>query len=175
MPPHTVIVQKGVVLKFATVAAFSSGTAKKGDEVPLRLTRPLMVDGITLLPVGAEAQGRVRRVKKAGPTCAWGEVEVEVSQVRFPDASTARTEVWLKSERPNLSMPEIRPDEHEILNTIPEIILYAPLVPFWLIWAIITGDLFRSDPPCVADGRDDIYPAGSSFGVVVVKKHRVQY
>src|SRR5579862_828732 len=120
LPPHTVVVKKGVVLKFATMAEVSSGTAKKGDAVPLQLTRPLVVDGITVLPIGAQAQGRVSKVKKAGPKCVWGEVELEVPQVRFPDASIVRTEVGWRSTRSDWAVPEIQRNEHEDLKKIPE-------------------------------------------------------
>src|SRR5580698_8178600 len=81
MPPRTVVVQKGVVLKFATVAELSSETARKGDHVPLVLTRPLVVDGITLLPIGTQADGMVTKAKKAGPKCMQGYVEWEVDRV----------------------------------------------------------------------------------------------
>jgi hypothetical protein len=80
-PPRTLVIQQGVVLKLATIAELSSATAKKGDDIPLQLTRPLVVDGITLLQAGAQINGRVSYVKKAGPKCARGLIEWDVAQV----------------------------------------------------------------------------------------------
>ncbi len=182
LPPRTVLVQKGIVLKFAIVAELNSGTARKGDAVPLRLTRPLVVDGITLLPVGAQAQGRVSEVKRAGPKCVSGFIELDVPQVRFPDSSIALTEVAFRTPRSGAPIPEkindsqIRRGRHDLLKAIPFIILLTPL---YLLAAISVGAGENGGtggglPPC-AYGREFIFPVGSTVGVVVGKKHRVQY
>jgi hypothetical protein len=177
LPPHVAVVEKGAVLKFATVAELSSGTAKKGDEVPLQLTRPLVIDGITLLPVGTQARGRVSELKKAGPKCRAGLIDLKVDRVRFSDGSIALTEVYYRDPRSGVSVPEkvILPTWHDGLDDYVQIVLVAPIVaPFFLVYLV--SDLFsKKSAPCVGDGRDYVFPAGSTVAVVVGKKHRVRY
>ena len=50
--PHMVLVRKNTALKFALLEPLDPVSAKVSDDVPLRLARPLVVDGVTLLPAG---------------------------------------------------------------------------------------------------------------------------
>jgi hypothetical protein len=183
LPPRTAVIPKGTVLKFATVAELNSATARKGDAVPLRLTRPLVINGITLLPVGAQAHGRVTKAKRAGPKCAEGSVEWSVDRVSFPDSSAALTEVWAKSwSGIDLAVPEmidsrqIQRGRHFRLMGIPEMIVLAPLaIPYFLVLTIafaLDGD---NGPPCTANGSEYIFSAGSTVGVAVARNHTVRY
>lgn len=56
---HRVIVRKGAGLKLALLQPLDSATAKAGDDVPLRLSRPLVVNGVTLLGEGDVLHGKV--------------------------------------------------------------------------------------------------------------------
>jgi hypothetical protein len=182
VPPQTVVIQKGVVLKFATVAELSSETAKKGDRVPLVLTRPLVIDGITLLPVGTQAYGRVTKAKKAGPKCGAGFFEWEVDRVRFADATSALTEIhnfqWRSRDAPipeSINSSEVQRGRHDDLKALPQVIVLAPFAAPFLA-AYLISDLFhRQDTSCAGKGTDQVYPAGSTVGVVVAKTHRVRY
>jgi hypothetical protein len=181
LPPRVVIVEKGVVLKFATVADLSSGTAKKGDDVSLQLTRPLVIDGVTLLPIGTQARGRVSESKKAGPKCRAGLIDFKVGQVSFPDGSVALTEVYSRVPRPDTSVPEkidgslVRRGRHDELENLPQIILVAPLVAALIPVYLVAALSRKNSNPCVGDGRDYVFPAGSTVAVVIGKKHRVRY
>jgi len=179
LPPHVVVVEKGVVLKFATVAEVSSGTAKKGDEVPLQLTRPLVIDGITLLPVGTQARGRVSELTKAGPKCRAGVIDLEADKVRFSDGSIALTEVYYRG--PDVPVPEkinsrlVRRGRHDDLKGLSQVILVAPIVAPFLLVYLVSSLFSKNGTPCVGDGQDYVFPAGSTVAVVVGKKHRVRY
>jgi hypothetical protein len=50
--PHMILVRKNTALKFALLEPLDPVPAKVSDDVPLRLVRPLVVDGVTLLPAG---------------------------------------------------------------------------------------------------------------------------
>lgn len=62
-PPRKVVISKGVVLQFEALQAFSSETSHAGDVVPLRLRKPLIIDGVTVLPGGTPAEGRVTKAR----------------------------------------------------------------------------------------------------------------
>jgi hypothetical protein len=179
--PPAVVIQKGIVLKFATVAELSSETARKGDHVPLVLTRPLVVRGITLLPIGAQAYGRVTKAKKAGPNCTWGYVEWDVDRVRFADASSALTEIYFSTARLDTPMPEtidgsrVQRGRHDVLEALPELIVLAPLAAPYVVASLISTLFHHGRPSCAVNGTDYVLSAGSTVGVVVAKKHRVRY
>jgi hypothetical protein len=177
LPPHVMVVEEGVVLKFATVAEISSETAKKGDEVPLQLTRPLIIDGVTLLPIGTQVRGRVSELKKAGPKCRAGLIYFKVDQVRFLDGSVAPTEVYYRNPRPDAPVPEkvdsgaVRHGRLDHLDDYAEIVLVVPFLVVYLISALFS----KNGTPCVGVGSDYVFPAGSTIGVMIGKKHRVRY
>ena len=43
---HTVLVRKNTALKFVPLEALDPASARVGDDLPLRLARPLVVDGL---------------------------------------------------------------------------------------------------------------------------------
>lgn len=55
--------RKNTALKFALLELLYPVSAKVSDDVPLRLARPLVVDGVTLLPAGGVFHARVTKVK----------------------------------------------------------------------------------------------------------------
>jgi hypothetical protein len=180
------------VLKLATVAELNSATAKKGDDVPLQLTRPLVVDGITLLQAGAQIKGRVRKVKRAGSNCGSGLIEWDVAQVRFPDSSMAQTEAfYLNPPEADFGLPERlgasdhrwiagmkggrQPSRFDVADIFPIILLSPVIVPFFL-FDLVTGNINgRGNKPCAVNGLEYHYPVGSTVGVVVLKEHVVRY
>src|ERR1041385_2958444 len=87
-PEHTVVVSRGTVLKLSTVQPLDSATARPGDDVPLRLSRPLVVNGVTLLREGEVLHGRVTHVRRAGAKCHYGEVGWKIDRVSFGDHTT---------------------------------------------------------------------------------------
>jgi hypothetical protein len=86
-----VLVRKNTALKFALLEPLDPVPAKVGDDVPLRLARPLVVDGVTLLPAGGVFHARVTKVKQ--PTkCKGGDVELELSRVAFADSTYCKNQ-----------------------------------------------------------------------------------
>lgn len=97
----TVTVPKGTYLRFATVKALDPATANVGDDVPLRLLRPLTVEGVVLVPAGVVFHGTVTRVTQPGKHCVQGEVKWKLERIEFADGSTAPARITYKSRRAN--------------------------------------------------------------------------
>ena len=87
---QTVRVRKGTLLKLQTEAALGPDTARPSDDVPLRLTRALYVEGVTLLPAGTLLHGTISKVTPPNKYCRSGEVVWQLKSVTFADASTAK-------------------------------------------------------------------------------------
>jgi hypothetical protein len=91
----TVLVPRGTILELANLQPIDAATAKVGDRIPLRLTRPLVVNGVTVLAEGETLSGKVNKVHKQDPNCksSQGWVEWSLNQVAFSDSSTVRISV----------------------------------------------------------------------------------
>ena len=55
---------QGTALKMKLETTLTSSTSKSGDPFSGRVTEPVMVDGKTVIPIGATVQGRVTRVSE---------------------------------------------------------------------------------------------------------------
>src|SRR5258708_28562957 len=106
--PRTVLVEKGTALILATMQPLDPAKIKAGDDVPLRLTRPVIVKGITLFPAGTIFHGTVTDVKRQGRHCRTGEVKWQLDHITFTDNSTARTQLKFKISPPHNSVHDIR-------------------------------------------------------------------
>lgn len=83
----TVLIRRGTSMQFETEQEIDPATANRDDDVPLRLVRPLVIDGTTVLPAGFEAHGKVtRRSKVIG--CAVEPVQWKIDTMRMPNGST---------------------------------------------------------------------------------------
>jgi hypothetical protein len=175
---HRVKVRKGVYLKFETVQPLSSATAAIGDAVPLRLARPLVVDGAVLLPEGAMFQGLISKVKRAGPNCQNGDLEFGLDHIRFADGTVARSKY-----EPNFSgsfgwVPEYVPNQSAGgWDDVKSAIGMAPLVPVVLFAAAVHphegGSHHGGAIQCTAPGKEDVLPTGTTIAVWITKDHHV--
>src|SRR5215470_3509915 len=105
-PSQQTVVRKGAGVKMTLLQPLDSRTAKKGDDVPLRLSRPLVVNGVTLLREGEILHGKVTRVKQAGPHCRNGEVKFKLDRVPFADGTTARSKVHFITPDPDAKVAD---------------------------------------------------------------------
>jgi hypothetical protein len=67
------------------VKRLNSHRAKVGDVVVLRLKKPLLADGVTVLPAGWPAQGRITEVKRAAKNCQPGSIHWELEPLTMTD------------------------------------------------------------------------------------------
>jgi hypothetical protein len=84
LSPPKVRLKRGQVLEFSLQTPLDSAQAKAGDDVALSLTRPLMVDGTTVLPAGWTTHTKVRNTVHAGKDCKSGRVEWRMSRLEIP-------------------------------------------------------------------------------------------
>jgi hypothetical protein len=173
-----VLVPRGVALKFSLMSPLDSRIAKVGDDVPLRLERPLVVDGVRLLESGTIAHGRVTRVKHAGPKCRRGQVDWKVEAITFGDSSRAKT-YKMSSGAPGWEPPQQYPSDriargrHDTMNHVSGWVEMAILSPFWVPLVLIAWR--DGDEKCTNPGSDFQEPANSIIAVAVSKAHHVRY
>lgn len=171
----TVVVRRGTVLKFSTLAPFDSATAKVGDDVPLRLTRPLIVDGVTLMEVGEIVHGKVAQVKHARPHCKDGFVVWKLDRVSFADQSTAATSVWMIQRNARVEVPEEVPwtpkekDPPVVYALVPFVLVFVAILEIAEFLDYVTGH------NCVSAGTEYQLPANAVVAVRVRKDHKVHY
>src|SRR5579863_2493928 len=80
----TVKVKRGQTLSLSLLTPIDSGHANLGDDVALKLVRPLMADGATVLPAEWIVHGKVTKVKRAGKNCKEGEVVWKLDSIKTP-------------------------------------------------------------------------------------------
>jgi hypothetical protein len=170
------IVRKGAGLKMALLQPLDSRTAKEGDDVPLRLSRPLVVNGVTLLREGEILYGKVTRVKHAGPRCHNGEVKFKLNQVPFADGTTARSKVRFITPDPDTKVA----DQMDSTELGPAFWFFA--APFYLAIVVIASPvlLINALSPgtynsCTIPGKEYQLPANATVAVVIMKDHHVSY
>ena len=185
--PGVALVKKYTGLKFSLVAPLNSATSKPGDDVQLRLLRPLVVRDTVLLPEGTVVHGRVAEVTPAADMCRNGKIVWEITGIPFADSSFAPAKVQMVSSDPKaevqyqLPMPVSDHPEWPILAFV--IPLTAPLMaavgvvgaPYFL--ATYIDDRVQGPPrkKCTARGSESIVPAGSIVGLVITRDHKVRY
>ena len=82
IPEGNAYIPKGVVLKVELTRELSSKKAKKGDAVPLKLVENLIVNGVVVVPAGAEVKGIVTKARKAGGLGRGGKLEFTIVSVK---------------------------------------------------------------------------------------------
>jgi hypothetical protein len=177
-PAHQVIVRKGTGLKLALLQPLDSATAKAGDDVPLRLSRPLVVNGVTLLGEGDVLHGKVTRVKRSGPRCRGGEVAWELDRIPFSDGTTARSNVHSITAAPDTAVDEVL-DTGEIdawlLLSPLAVLIEAPLIIISLPFMLFNYALAGGFHGCTMPGKEFQMPANATVGVVILRDHHVSY
>src|SRR5262249_54786646 len=103
----TVKVYKHTGLRFATLQSLDSANANIGDDVPLRLLDPLVVDGVTVFEAGAVVHGEVSKVRKVDSRCRNGLVDFKLEHLALPDLSTINTKVRSVDSTPDAYVPTV--------------------------------------------------------------------
>jgi hypothetical protein len=178
----TLVVPKGAVLKLTNTQPLDSSTAKAGDAVPLRLTRPLVVDGVTLLPEGTAVVGKITKVKRAGLGCHYGSITWKLDRVPFADSSTARTRLLFARDNIHEDVPFMLPkQEHRTAGDVMDDVgmysiigtLVAVASPV-VVPLLIKEQISEHNTCSHISGEDYLLPAGSVVAVVVTEKHHVR-
>jgi len=69
------------------VKRLDSRRAKVGDDFVLKLVRPLLADGATVLPAGWAVHGRITDVKRAARNCQPGSIHWELEPLTMTDGA----------------------------------------------------------------------------------------
>jgi hypothetical protein len=170
-------------LKFNLVQPLSSATAKPGDDVPLKLANPLVIDGVTVLQAGEVVNAKVVKVKKARSSCNNGEVQWKLENLTMPDSTQVKTSIHFAAPDPNLKVPARFVPWKEALDVdnwweaillIPGFALivvgYAVLLPLAPIVL-----LAYAGSSCGVPGNEFQLPAGATVGVEISENHTIQY
>jgi len=186
--PSKVVVYKGVVLRLTNVQSLDSTLAKEGDQVPLKLARPLVVDGITVLPEGELVYGKVTKVKHAGADCRDGAVKWKVESITFPDSTRARAHILFVKEGQNIEVPDVEPGKDKRLaagdildgaGTVFEgVMWFIVLAPILLIALPSTLDQQAADKAKACGGKmghEYLLPENSTIAVAISRDHAVQH
>src|SRR5438309_2035388 len=80
-PPTRVKLNRGQTLRLSLLTPLDSAHANVGDEVRAKLNRPLIADGVVVLPADLIVRGTVTNVKRAGKKCHDGKVEWKLNEV----------------------------------------------------------------------------------------------
>ena len=85
--PRTVTLKRGQALEMKLVKRLDSRRAKVGDDFVLKLVRPLLADGATVLPAGWAVHGRITDVKRAARNCQPGSIHWELEPLTMTDGA----------------------------------------------------------------------------------------
>lgn len=150
-PPDSVIVPDATPLKVDLLKSLSSATAKVGDLVSFSTHSTVRIDGLVVLPIGAEVSGKVVFVSRPRRASRGGRLNVVIEKVVLPSGETAN----------------LRPDKPE--NKGKKIGEDALLVPLVAVSpeGMIAVAAFPVVVPIVIfmKGDEKVYPAGSQFTV----------
>jgi len=102
-PQRRVKVRRGQTLQLSLLTPLDSGHASVGDSVAAKLLRPLVAEGVTVLPVDWVVHGKVTKVKRAGHDCQSGEIAWKLGPVVAPGGEQLRAQrVYSYPYDPNL-------------------------------------------------------------------------
>jgi hypothetical protein len=166
----TVTIHKNQVLPFELTQPLDPKTAKVGDDVPLRLIRSYFAQGISVLPAGATAIAKVKKVKRPNPECPTGEVQLKLDRITFADQSTVKTKVWFMFSDKNFPVPP-RYSKDNLDNPAAWIMLSPALaiaLPFIAFHQAFHG---QSCNPRMAS----VWPVHSEVAVRLIENHKVRY
>ncbi len=80
----TVSVKRGQTLSLSLLTPLDSSHANLGDDVTLKLARPLIADGAIVLPAEWILHGKVTEVRRAGKNCRDGRVVWQLDRIKTP-------------------------------------------------------------------------------------------
>jgi len=185
--PDKAKIAAGTTLEFGLISPLSSATAKAGDDVPLRLLRPLVAGNTTLLAEGTIVHGRVKTARAAGPKKLCGTLLWSIDRLSFPDGSSVKVETGTTTTDDTRAVPyktALQWDPNW-LEATGFLVALAPLaLAGAVLWVIFAGPAYllgiypewdALGTPCTPTGIDINLPEGTRVAVVVKKNHTVRF
>lgn len=87
--PANVMLPKGTEVKLAFDTDLSSKTAHVGDKVWFHVEEPVIVEGVTVIPMGDKVYGTVEKVKKRGPFGVNARIQLLMSPIKTVSGAMA--------------------------------------------------------------------------------------
>jgi hypothetical protein len=166
---QAVLILRGASMQFETQQPINASTANRGGDVPLRLIRPLVIDGTVVLPPGFESHGVVVR-KPEAIGCNWLQVQWSIDKMRMPNGSTALVQKMFVP--PSGVIPD-RYDEHYLrprgLKRIGRDVAELPADLFITAVAIFLPQ--QNAAACAGPRPDMTFPAHSLVPVAFAKNY----
>ncbi|HXZ26547.1 MAG TPA: hypothetical protein VEG08_00960 [Terriglobales bacterium] len=97
---NKITVPAGTTLTVRLGRSLSSKTSKPGDTFPATLRYSVKVEGNTVIPAGAEVEGRVANAKKQGAFAGQADLALElISITTHGDTYSITTDTWAQTEK----------------------------------------------------------------------------
>jgi hypothetical protein len=175
--PTTLWLHRGQVLELSLLTRFDSSQTRVGDEVRLKLVRPLFADGVVVLPAESILKGRVTSVKRAGNKCTAGKIAWELGLVSTPGGERIRVHLvdYDAVLRHGVLVDQVPPESTaKKIGKGVKIGLASPLFVFVLILSspVIVGMWYQNR--CAGHpGYEKQIPAGEPYYAVVSRNVKV--
>jgi hypothetical protein len=163
------------------MTAIDSGRANLGDDMTWKLVRPLVADGVTVLPAEWIVHGRVTKVERAGKNCNDGQIVWKLDPVKTPGGERIKVQrvqsypfkysvrsgdpVWVPLDRP---LKKVVVGAAEVTSGLALAIALSPL--------LIPMALASSDPDTCGGkaGKERTLPIGLGELYAVSKGARIR-
>jgi hypothetical protein len=82
-----VTVKAGTLIPLQSVNSVEAANVKVGDKVLFRVSRDVMVDGVTAIPYGTMVNGKVTQAKKSSWWGTKGRLGIDISELVMPNGT----------------------------------------------------------------------------------------
>jgi hypothetical protein len=87
--PQTVVIPAGTQVHFKLRKTVSTATAKKGEHIPVELTSPIVVNGLTVAKSGASGTARISEAEASGRMGGSAKLTFSLSSITLANGSRA--------------------------------------------------------------------------------------
>jgi len=148
------ILEDGTPIRLSLARSLSSAECRVGDRVDFKVAEPIVLDGVTVVPRGGIAWGKVAEVKRKRRMARGGKLGIEIDSIKLANSNHVR----LRAVR------EATGGGHTGLMSgamVGTAIVFLPIAPVWLlmhgkeakipegteITAYVNGDVVYTPPP----------------------------
>ena len=120
------ILEDGTPVRLSLARSLSSAESRVGDRVDFKVVDPVVLDGVTVVPKGALAWGKIAEAKRKRRLARGGKLAIEIDSVQLANS----TRVRLRAVR------EAKGGEHTGLMSgamVGTAIVFLPIAPVWLL------------------------------------------
>jgi len=116
-PGGKIILEDGTPIRCRVKRNLSSTNVRTGDRIDFEVMDPVVLDGITVVPRGANAWGAVTKAEPLKSMGRAGRLDIEIVAVRLANAETANLRA-VKASRRGMVIPLVIPTPYVIVVLI---------------------------------------------------------